>query len=101
MLSSKHWEWKTCPHERTATSGRREEYNSLSSVGENARSPLHKRQFCPNGWVAGLWKPEEGKKKKKKEAYSYDKYCCQNIEPLHHNKEDKSIKLRFQNNYVS
>ena len=63
VLSSKHWEWKTCPHERTATSGRREEYNSLSSVGENARSPLHKRQFFPNGWVAGLWKPEEGKKK--------------------------------------
>lgn len=99
MLSSKHWEWKTCPHERTATSGRREEYNSLSSVGENARSSLHKRQFCPNGWVAGLWKPEEGKKKKK--ACSYHKLWCQNIEPLYHNKEDKSIKLRFQNNYVS
>lgn len=97
MLSSKHWEWKTCPHERTATSGRREEYNSLSSIGENARSPLHKQQFCPNGWVAGLWKPEEGKRKKQ----SYDKLWCQNIEPLYQNKEDKSIKLRFQNDYVS
>ena len=41
------------------------------------------------------------KEKKKKKAYSYHKLWCQNIEPLYHNKEDKSIKLRFQNNYVS
>ena len=44
---------------------------------------------------------ENLKKEKKKEAYSYHKLWCQNIEPLYHNKEDKSIKLRFQNNYVS
>ena len=41
------------------------------------------------------------KEKKKKKACSYHKLWCQNIEPLYHNKEDKSIKLRFQNNSVS
>lgn len=49
--SSKQWQWKECPHERTATSGRTEEYNSSSSVGEYARSSLHRGQFCPNGSV--------------------------------------------------
>lgn len=48
------------------------------------------------------WQDYENlKKEKKKKAYSYHKLWCQNIEPLYHNKEDKSIKLRFQNNYVS
>ena len=49
--SSKQWQWKECPHERTATSGRTEEHNSSSSVGEYARSSSHTGQFCPNGSV--------------------------------------------------
>ena len=57
--SSKHWQWKEWPHERTATSGNIEGSNS-SSVAKYARSLPHRGQFCPNGSVVGSSKPANG-----------------------------------------